>query len=303
MSRLDNLTQQLKADIDDARGRNAEGLGVTVSKSVTEKGCTTDFGTMQVEGFEDVAVVLKGTGNGDTLWLVRGTENAPKFQVCFGFEDDVAKAQREATFGAPDLGEISAVVPLSKDATRGLLGIACAPSDTRKAIGHFVTLYNKARAAAAYEPKVLDGETTHFCKALEKVEADEFGELRLVTGIVLEPDIVDSQKDTYNAEEIRKTAHLYMLDFQNIGLQHKAMINTEARPVESYIVPENTQGGVEIGGVLVKSGTWVMTVKVFDDEIWAGIKRGDLTGFSIGGFAKRIPLADGPSAHNPNAIT
>ena len=45
-----------------------------------------------------------------------------------------------------------------------------------------------------------------------------------------------------------------------------------------------------------------MTVKVFDDAIWAGIKRGELTGFSIGGFAKRVPLQDGPSDHNPDGI-
>ena len=303
MSRLQKLTKQLTADIDEARKLNEQGLGVTVSKSVVEKGGTTDFGTMKLDGFEDVAVVLKGTGNGGTLWLVRGTEDAPKFQVCFGYGEDIGKAQREATTYTPDMGPITAAVQLSKDATRAMLGIRCSGADTREALSHFLTLYNKSRAAAVYVPKVLDPETTHTCKALEKVEADEFGELRLVTGIVLEPDIVDSQKDTYSAEEIRKTAHLYMLDFQNIGLQHKAMINTEARPVESYIVPENTQGGVEIGGVLVKSGTWVMTVKVFDDEIWAGIKRGELTGFSIGGFAKRIPLADGPPEHNPNAIT
>lgn len=300
MNRLEELSKQLTSDIEHAR--HGSSVGVSVSKSIIEKNVTTDFGMMKVDGFEDVAVVVKGDGEGDALWLVRGSVESPKFQVCFGYGDDFGKAQREASANSPELGDITAVVPFSKGMTRNILGFNGNVS-FHTALSHFLSLYNKSRERSAYEPKILEPEKTHFCKALEKVEADEFGELRLVTGIVLEPDIVDSQKDTYTADEIRKTAHLYMLDFQNIGLQHKAMINTEARPVESFIVPENTQGGVEIGGVLVKSGTWVMTVKVFDDDIWSGIKRGELTGFSIGGFARRVPLSEGPSDHNPNAIT
>lgn len=134
---------------------------------------------------------------------------------------------------------------------------------------------------------VLDPTKKRFCKAVSKVDPDENGDLRLVTGIVLEPDVVDSQGDTYSADEIRKTAHLWMMDFQNIDLQHKALINHGASPVESWIVPE---GGAQVGNAVVKAGTWMLTVKVMDDELWGAIKKGEYTGFSIAGFARRIPI-------------
>ena len=38
-------------------------------------------------------------------------------------------------------------------------------------------------------------------------------------------------------------------------------------------------------GKTVVKGTWIMTVKVTDDELWAMCKSGDITGFSIGGVA------------------
>lgn len=123
---------------------------------------------------------------------------------------------------------------------------------------------------------------------LAALNPDAQGDLRLVTGIVLEPDVVDSQGDTYSADEIRKTAHLWMLEFQNIGLQHAKMVNDAASPVESWIAPVDT----EIGGQAVKAGTWLLTVKVFDDSLWSAVKAGKLTGFSIGGFANREEIND-----------
>ncbi len=127
-------------------------------------------------------------------------------------------------------------------------------------------------------------------KALPKVEPDSNGELRLVTGIVLEPDVADSQGDTYSADEIRKTAHLWMLDFRNIGLQHKAIVNHSVQPVESWIAPVDQV----IAGVDIAAGTWLLTVKVFDDELWQQVKQGTLTGFSISGFARRVPVGVKP---------
>lgn len=136
--------------------------------------------------------------------------------------------------------------------------------------------------------EVLDPSTARMVKAigLEKVAADGNGDLRLVTGIVLEPDVTDSQGDTYTAEDIRKTAHLYMLDYRNLKKQHRTPIDDEAGVVESYIVPADCM----IGDVAVKAGTWVMTAKIFSDEIWESIKDNELTGFSIGGFAKRTAI-------------
>ncbi len=130
--------------------------------------------------------------------------------------------------------------------------------------------------------KALRGDMTIL---IAKVD-DETTEERFVLGIVLEPDVVDSQKDTYDVATVRATAHKYMRDFQNVGLMHKGLINGKAHVVQSFIAPV----AMEIAGTTIKIGTWLVGM-IFDDEpIWAEIKSGNLTSFSIGGDAVRQPV-------------
>ena len=113
------------------------------------------------------------------------------------------------------------------------------------------------------------------------------GELRYVLGIVLEPDTVDAQGDTYDAESIRKTAWLYMEHFRNIGLQHKALVNGMVVLVESFIAPCS----MNLNGTVIRQGTWLMGLHIVDDGLWEQVQAGQLTGLSIAGFAERIPLS------------
>ncbi len=117
------------------------------------------------------------------------------------------------------------------------------------------------------------------------VPVEEAGEERFILGIVLEPDVVDSQGDTYSSEAVEETAHDWLERFRNIDLQHKVFVNGLVSPVESYI----TRSDQEINGQSVKQGSWILGVHVNDDGIWAKVKSGAFTGFSINGFAKRKP--------------
>lgn len=112
------------------------------------------------------------------------------------------------------------------------------------------------------------------------------GEQKYVLGIVLEPDIVDAQKDTYTAEEIRGAFEKYAEEYRNVGLMHKQVINEKVSIVENYISPADFQ----MGDVLIKKGTWLMGVRVNDPTLWAACKEGSITGFSIGGSAIRKPV-------------
>jgi len=116
-------------------------------------------------------------------------------------------------------------------------------------------------------------------------KAEDTKDERIVYGIVLEPDTVDAQDDIYSAEEVRAAAHAYMQDFQNTGFMHQTKINGKAKVVESYLAPS----AFSLGGQQVKKGTWVMAMRVIDDALWKQCKEGALTGFSIGGSAKRTP--------------
>lgn len=106
-------------------------------------------------------------------------------------------------------------------------------------------------------------------------------ERKLVYGIVMEPDEVDSYGDTVTASEIEKAAHGYMMKPMVIGDGHTK--KAKAQPVQSFIYDEEVIKEV-------KPGSWVMAVKVHSDKIWEGVKNGDYTGFSIGAMAHRIPL-------------
>jgi uracil-DNA glycosylase family 4 len=114
-------------------------------------------------------------------------------------------------------------------------------------------------------------------------KSDE-GEMRLVTGVVMEPDEFDTHGDFTLAGDIEQAAYGYLFNSQVVGDQHSQAAPSDVRVVESYIAPTD----FEIGEETVKQGSWVMTVQVLDDEMWEGVKSGKYTGFSIGGFAEKV---------------
>ena len=132
----------------------------------------------------------------------------------------------------------------------------------------------------SFERTIADKVQKSFDVRLLKDEGDE----RFVLGVVLEPDGVDSQDDTISPEEIRNAAHMFMVEYQNIGIQHEELTQ-KIRILESYIAPADFNAG----GQKVTKGTWILAVKVLDDALWQAIKTGEFTGFSIGGTAIRTP--------------
>lgn len=127
--------------------------------------------------------------------------------------------------------------------------------------------------------KALDGERT---MPILKSEEEE----RFIYGIVLEPDGVDAHGDTIDAPTIRKAAHEFMEHHRTLGLQHQEVINGDVVILESFIAPSD----FEISGQTVKKGAWVMAERVVSDKLWKAINAGEITGFSIGGVAHRVPV-------------
>jgi DNA adenine methylase len=124
-------------------------------------------------------------------------------------------------------------------------------------------------------------ETFRLTAPIIKADADE----RFVLGIVLEPEVVDGQGDIYSAEEVRKAAHTFMADFRGLGLQHEIRVDDRVQILESYLAPSD----LDVDGVPIRKGTWLFAVRVLDDELWSFVKDGSLTGFSIGGTARKTP--------------
>ncbi len=122
-------------------------------------------------------------------------------------------------------------------------------------------------------------------REIRLIKADELEE-RIVFGVVLEPNEIDAQNDTISEEEIRQAAHKFMENFGNLGLQHKEIVNGKLVLLESFIAPVP----FEVEGEKVKKGSWLFKERVVDDALWAAVKKGDFTGFSIGGSAIRKPI-------------
>lgn len=122
----------------------------------------------------------------------------------------------------------------------------------------------------------------HAVRLLRKAETEE----RFVLGIVLEPDVVDSQNDTYDEAEVRKAAHRFMEHHAQLGLQHSEIVTGKLKILESYVTPVEFSVGEEV----VKKGTWVLGIRLVDDDLWVATKSGSYTGFSIGGTAIRSPI-------------
>ncbi len=136
-----------------------------------------------------------------------------------------------------------------------------------------------------------------FDKASKLLKGIDPSDERFVLGIVLEPEVVDAQGDVYSADEIRQAEHRFMEDFGGLGLMHRLAVNDQVKVLESYLAPVD----FEIAGVAVKKGTWLLGVRVLSDELWEQVKDGKLTGFSIGGSARRVPEPSSAEAAKPEA--
>lgn len=110
-------------------------------------------------------------------------------------------------------------------------------------------------------------------------------EEKFVLGIVLVPETRDSQGDIYSAAEVRKAAHSYMEIAGHLGKQHGEIVTGKLKILESYIAPVD----FEEDGETIAKGTWLMGIRVVDDDLWKETKEGSFTGFSIGGSAVRKP--------------
>lgn len=102
-------------------------------------------------------------------------------------------------------------------------------------------------------------------------------------------DVIDRQGDWISPEEIEKAAYTYVVKSRTGGHQHKRSETGEAFKaadmIESFVI---TDEKVEKMGLPESTprGWWV-GYHVSDDDAWARIKDGRITGFSIHGRGKR----------------
>jgi hypothetical protein len=68
---------------------------------------------------------------------------------------------------------------------------------------------------------------------------------------------------------------------------HRFRVNDQVKVLESYLSPCD----LDIDDIEIRKGIWLLAVRILDDALWEQVKDGRLTGFTIGGSARRIAEA------------
>ncbi len=120
---------------------------------------------------------------------------------------------------------------------------------------------------------------------------------RIVFGIVLEPNDggnkgipldPDAHGDIYSSDSVKSAAYSFMEDegAGNRGFMHKFFMNDDFTLLENFVTKGKTEIDTEGGKIKLTKGTWIISVRVNSDSVWAMVKNGEITGFSIGGTAE-----------------
>ena len=119
-------------------------------------------------------------------------------------------------------------------------------------------------------------------------------EKRKALFVVLAPDEVDLHGDIYSADEVEKACHSFNVHCQKANLFHR--VETEDAVVEqSYTAPVDMKLETLDGEKLIKKGTWLQQWYFPEgndasDALWEMVKNAEITGVSIGAYAKAEEL-------------
>jgi hypothetical protein len=116
-------------------------------------------------------------------------------------------------------------------------------------------------------------------------------EQRIVVGYALIPDKEIYRKVNgkefnifFSKETVKKTSELYMkqLNLNNVTVEHNKKIEG-ATVIESWITEDEKYDKVNLYNVKPILGGWVVMMKIYNDNEWEAVKRGEYKGFSIEG--------------------
>lgn len=104
----------------------------------------------------------------------------------------------------------------------------------------------------------------------------------IIKGVVYKPDEPDTQGDWMSAEEIEKMAYLFMKrsSMNSIDTNHDYNY-IHSYVCESYIARADDPDGYP-------EGSWVVCIKIEDDDVWTGIENGEFAGLSMAGIATSV---------------
>lgn len=139
----------------------------------------------------------------------------------------------------------------------------------------------KQRAAVCYSQAKKSAEPAETAVA---IPLQKNARRQIVTGVVLRPDVEDSQGDILTREAIDRAATQYVIEYRKqcatTGDQHA--LELDAFIVETWICRHDD----DVPGA--REGDWLISMWIPSPEKWAAIEKADYTGFSIHGIGRRF---------------
>jgi len=162
----------------------------------------------------------------------------------------------------------------------------------------FVIVQNQNTRAG--QPEILAGRIGEMEGPVVRV-AKSGQEKQIVYGVVLDPYMIDTQNEWVPPAVVESTAHEYLKRSRVMGREH--LKKDKAELVESWCVHYPTQEDYKaamslqphrayempFGEDKVHSGAWIVGVHL-GDRAWDAYKRGEITGFSVGGFSAKTKI-------------
>ena len=119
------------------------------------------------------------------------------------------------------------------------------------------------------------------------------GEKRILMGAALIPNKqiyrVNDKKEEYyiyfSEATVRKASELFLMrsNQNNATYEHKEVLKGVS-VVESWIIEDSKTDKSRLYGFDLPRGTWMISMKVNNDEVWNDVKEGKIKGFSIEGY-------------------
>jgi len=112
-------------------------------------------------------------------------------------------------------------------------------------------------------------------------------------GIVMKPEVPDSEGDVTSKEEIERGNFTFMTEHQTLGFMHKKDVSDRVKMLQNVLAPITFDFPTPDGGAKkIAEGTWYQELYTDDPELVKRVREGTLNGLSIGGKAKREPITE-----------
>jgi hypothetical protein len=157
---------------------------------------------------------------------------------------------------------------------------------------------NKGKAPGTAGEKPFDMPNRGYAEKMSKYYfSDE--DQRIVVGPAMIPDMEILRKDKetkepyyvkFSKEVIARIAEKFMREDRNneTNVNHDTEDRAFSYIVETWIVEHPEDKANKVYGLDLPVGSWVIKMRVADDDVWKKVKKGELKGFSIeGNFMSR----------------